>query len=1148
MLVADNKIRVQIEASGNRAVTSALDGVTGALRRLDGVANQVSRGLGGLFAPLLGAAAITVVVRGFKSIVDSMDEMNKAAQRVGLSTKEISALAYAADLSGASFAELETGLSQFSRRLQEVGEGTTKAGKLLRQFGVEAGDDTQAALAKIADGFARAEDGAGKTAAAMELFGRAGTSLIPLLNQGAAGIGALTDEAVRLGVAFDQETGKAAEDFNDNLTRLGAASRGLAVDLAGPVVRGLADVTNAIVIATQESSGLYGALRALNSELIQLGTSRQLARVAYDIGSVKESISDLESGGGLFGWVTTEAERGRVLEELRGQLRGLKEEQDDLIQQEVELRRARTEGAQAGAMVIEINGGIERSAGRAGRAASGQAAATDKATAAISRSVEALKRQRDQLVLGERGLLARDLSLSKLTAAEQAYALALYDEVQALEAAAEGAKATGREVDILATVTERAAEGMTDAMSDAFSNIFRDGVKSFSDFAARIKNLFYDLLGDLLAASLANPIRIALGVGGSMAAGGAQAGSLLGGLGNVVGGVGNFLSNPLGSIGSFLTGNSLGISAGNLLWSSGIGQMGGAATSAAINLAGAPNWALGGGGLLGGIAGNLLFGGQGYGGIGSGVGSSAGSLIAAGAGFGPVGMILGGLLGGLGGGFLGSLFADKTDPRAQWGASVTGQAGGHGWEDGVSARSAGLGISFGLGGASHGVKAEDYQPVFDLFAGLADSIAALVGPDVSAAITQRVGTARQGKATGLTSGYTWDPAQGLSAMFGPILDFAAETGDAVAILLRERVGEITGTLEEGAGQIAAAIAELGALPQVAAHFERLGINLGLTEEASGRAVLAMADLAGGMDALAQAEQFFFQNFYTQTEQLRLQFDDAAGIITAFNDAIGRSGDAAIDTRAELRAYVDGLDLTTEAGRAARVEALRLAPAILSLEGAMRGLSQIAEAAVAQIDAGLEAGLARLGDAASSRLAPLETAAADLRRALAGIDGAIVEAAERTQRTIETVRLRMLDEQGQYEYLRAQAEEIAASLAAIGDPAELEAAAARLDGLVNSALRTLTTEQLQAGMGEDIIRFLDETGGIVAERLGELRTERTEELASLEQHMAYISADFQQAADSMIAAAEIMRKAAAAMPAEVRVSVSQSNWIGESEVG
>jgi hypothetical protein len=70
-------------------------------------------------------------------------------------------------------------------------------------------------------------DGAHKTAVAMELFGRSGARLIPILNRGRAGVGALRAEAHDLGVVMDKEAAEQSEEFNMALERGEAAVIGI---------------------------------------------------------------------------------------------------------------------------------------------------------------------------------------------------------------------------------------------------------------------------------------------------------------------------------------------------------------------------------------------------------------------------------------------------------------------------------------------------------------------------------------------------------------------------------------------------------------------------------------------------------------------------------------------------------------------------------------------------------------------------------------------------------------------------------------------------------------------------------------------------------------------------------------------------------
>jgi hypothetical protein len=112
----------------------------------------------------------------------------------------------------------------------------------------------QTLFTEVAEAVSKMGDGTQKTAAAVQLFGRSGVDLIPLLNSGAAGIKAMTDEASQLGFVMDTETTKAAERFNDNLTRLGRAKDGIFVQITKQLLPALEALTNEMVVFAKEGT------------------------------------------------------------------------------------------------------------------------------------------------------------------------------------------------------------------------------------------------------------------------------------------------------------------------------------------------------------------------------------------------------------------------------------------------------------------------------------------------------------------------------------------------------------------------------------------------------------------------------------------------------------------------------------------------------------------------------------------------------------------------------------------------------------------------------------------------------------------------------------------------------------------------------
>ena len=214
----------------------------------------------------IGAAIGANIGAGLRTIgelvrhsIDAADETSKLAQSLGATTEEISRLAYAADLSGASQEELGQALAKLDKQAAEAAAGGRTAGDIFAAMGVQvtgtggALKSTTELLAEVADKFASYKDGAEKTALAQEIFGRSGARLIPLLNQGAEGLAQVGAEADKLGLALTTSAGQAAEAFNDNLTRLDKAREGLGRRIAAELLPTLQMLTDRFIGSAQSA-------------------------------------------------------------------------------------------------------------------------------------------------------------------------------------------------------------------------------------------------------------------------------------------------------------------------------------------------------------------------------------------------------------------------------------------------------------------------------------------------------------------------------------------------------------------------------------------------------------------------------------------------------------------------------------------------------------------------------------------------------------------------------------------------------------------------------------------------------------------------------------------------------------------------------
>jgi len=208
----------------------------------------------------------------FTKIIDDMDKLGKESQKLGISTEELSKLAFAADLADVSFEALSKGIVKLSKNISSaIVTPSGDAARAFKALGVSMQDlktsSPDEVFAKVAKRFSELEDGSGKTAAAIAIFGKAGADLIPLLNEGEDGLKKLKDRAEEFGLTISAGTAKAAQDFNDRLKDLASITKGVFVRALSEVLPTLASIAEQMVESKKNSGFLSVALTVLTDAM-----------------------------------------------------------------------------------------------------------------------------------------------------------------------------------------------------------------------------------------------------------------------------------------------------------------------------------------------------------------------------------------------------------------------------------------------------------------------------------------------------------------------------------------------------------------------------------------------------------------------------------------------------------------------------------------------------------------------------------------------------------------------------------------------------------------------------------------------------------------------------------------------------------------
>lgn len=191
----------------------------------------------------IGAAATaagTAIYGIAKSAAGTTDEIDKMSQKIGISREEYQELAFVCSQSGTDVNKLQGGMKTLTNSIDSAVNGGKTATAMFDKLGISVknADGSVRSQEEVLNDAVRAmqgmEDGTEKAAIATDLFGKAGTELMPLLNseagsfdemrQQAHDLGlVLSDEAVDAGVHLTDTIDQCERSFKSIVTQIGVA-------------------------------------------------------------------------------------------------------------------------------------------------------------------------------------------------------------------------------------------------------------------------------------------------------------------------------------------------------------------------------------------------------------------------------------------------------------------------------------------------------------------------------------------------------------------------------------------------------------------------------------------------------------------------------------------------------------------------------------------------------------------------------------------------------------------------------------------------------------------------------------------------------------------------------------------------------------
>jgi phage-related protein len=226
------------------------------------------------------------------------DEIAKSSKQIGINAQRLQELRFAANLAGASNAELGTGLKLLAKNSLEAAQGTKSFVEDFARLGVRVTDstgqlkDADQLLLEVSDGLRGLESDSERAALAQTLLGRSGIKLVPFMAQGSEAIEEQAARASELGEVFDAKLLANSEALIDAQRELDGAFQGIKNTIAREfmpfAIRVVQWLTN-MVVAIQGPVG-----RALSTlQTVFVGIGKALSVIATLIGDVLDGLGSL---------------------------------------------------------------------------------------------------------------------------------------------------------------------------------------------------------------------------------------------------------------------------------------------------------------------------------------------------------------------------------------------------------------------------------------------------------------------------------------------------------------------------------------------------------------------------------------------------------------------------------------------------------------------------------------------------------------------------------------------------------------------------------------------------------------------------------------------------------------------------------------
>lgn len=196
---------------------------------------------------LAGSAVVSQIKDMVMAGLEYASALGEQAQQLGVTAKAMQEYRYVASQTGVSNEEMDAALAKLNRTAGDAAGGSKKAQAAFEALGISVRDangnvkDAGALIPEIAAALEKVPSPAERASALVDLFGKSGQKLAPLMAEGAGGVNKLREEAHKLGLVLSDEQIQKADATADKIAelnqQLNARVAGVVADNADSIMK-----------------------------------------------------------------------------------------------------------------------------------------------------------------------------------------------------------------------------------------------------------------------------------------------------------------------------------------------------------------------------------------------------------------------------------------------------------------------------------------------------------------------------------------------------------------------------------------------------------------------------------------------------------------------------------------------------------------------------------------------------------------------------------------------------------------------------------------------------------------------------------------------------------------------------------------------